>query len=61
MFEFCRSASAKLHSLAKLRLQRWLVGLWQCVQCGFGFHLSFAGGRKKQNKFPQVCTDLSKN
>lgn len=26
--------SAKLHSLTKLWLRRWLVGLWQCVQCG---------------------------
>jgi hypothetical protein len=25
---------AKLHSLTKLCFQRWLVGLWQCVQCG---------------------------
>jgi len=25
---------ARLHSLTKLWLQRWLVGLWQCVQCG---------------------------
>ena len=24
----------KLHSLTKLWSQRWLVGLWQCVQCG---------------------------
>jgi len=27
-------AFAKLHSLTKLRLLRWLVWLWQCVQCG---------------------------
>jgi len=26
--------SARLHSLTKLWFQRWLVGLWQCVQCG---------------------------
>jgi len=26
--------SERLHSLTKLWLQRWLVGLWQCVQCG---------------------------
>ena len=26
--------SAKLHSLTKLWFQRWIVGLWQCVQCG---------------------------
>jgi hypothetical protein len=25
---------ARLHSLTKLWLQRWFVGLWQCVQCG---------------------------
>jgi hypothetical protein len=24
----------RLHSLTKLWLQRWLVGLWLCVQCG---------------------------
>ena len=41
-----------MHSLTKLWLERWLVGLWQCVQCGWGFLFSFAGGRKKQNKFP---------
>ncbi len=23
----------KLHSLTKLWFERWLVGLWQCVQC----------------------------
>ena len=23
-----------MHSLPKLWLQRWLVGLWQCVHCG---------------------------
>ena len=23
-----------MHSLTKLWLKRWLVGLWQCVQCG---------------------------
>jgi hypothetical protein len=27
-------AFARLHSLTKLWFQRWLVGLWQCVQCG---------------------------
>ena len=26
--------SARLHSLTKLWFQRWLVWLWQCVQCG---------------------------
>lgn len=32
-----------MHSLAKLWLQRWLVELCQCVQCGSGyiFHFSF--------------------
>ena len=25
---------ARLHSLTKLWLQSWFVGLWQCVQCG---------------------------
>ncbi|HRX69338.1 MAG TPA: hypothetical protein P5200_13275, partial [Tenuifilaceae bacterium] len=38
--------------MAKLWLQRWLVGLWQCVQCGWGFFFFCGGGRKKQNKFP---------
>jgi len=31
---FFFGVSARLHSLAKLWFQRWLVGLWQCVQCG---------------------------
>jgi hypothetical protein len=30
---------AKLHSLTKLWFQRWLVGLWQCVQCGLAIVL----------------------
>jgi len=47
--------SARLHSLAKLWFERWLVGLCQCVQCGWGFFLFFAGGRKKQNKFIQFA------
>lgn len=29
----------------------------KCAVCGLGF--LFVGGRKKQNKFPQVCTNLS--
>jgi hypothetical protein len=32
-FSTCSGGLAKLHSLTKLWHQRWLVGLWQCVQC----------------------------
>ena len=37
---------ARLNSLAKLWFQRWLVGLCQCVQCGWGFLLLLRGGEK---------------
>ncbi len=39
--------SARLHSLPKLWFERWLVGLWQCVQCGSAEFQNFcAVGRK---------------
>jgi hypothetical protein len=60
-FSTITSVSAKLHSLAKLWLERWLVGLCQCVQCGLGFLLSLRGGEKKQNKFYRIGTDVSKS
>jgi len=47
IFNLALGGSEKLHSLTKLWLERWLVGLWQCVQCGWGFFLFFCGGEKK--------------
>jgi glucose uptake protein GlcU len=44
--------SAKLHSLTKLWLQRWLAGLWQCVQCGSAIVLKNV--RSAKNKKHQV-------
>jgi hypothetical protein len=40
-------------SFVSFGFERWLVGLANVLQCGWGFLSSFlAGGRKKQNKFP---------
>jgi hypothetical protein len=40
-------------SFASFGFERRLVGLANVLQCGLGFFLLFfAGGRKKQNKFP---------
>lgn len=58
----CRTNSEwadKLHSLAKLRLRRWLVGLCQCVQYGLGFLLSLCGRRK--NKINSLALHLPIN
>jgi hypothetical protein len=39
-------------SFASFGFERWLVGLANVLQCGWGFLLLFLrGGRKKQNKF----------
>jgi hypothetical protein len=39
-------------------LQGWLAGVCKCVVlCGWVFFV-FAGGEKKQNKLPSICTDL---
>jgi TRAP-type C4-dicarboxylate transport system permease small subunit len=39
-------------SFASFGFERWLVWLANVLQCGWGFFLLFAGGKKKQNKFP---------
>jgi len=44
--------SARLHSLTKLWFQSWLVGLWQCVQCGTAIVLKNV--RWAKNKKHQV-------
>jgi len=37
----------------------WLAEVCKCAVCAVGFPFSFVGGRKKQNKFTQICTKLS--
>jgi hypothetical protein len=43
--------------------ERWLVRACKCAAMwdGVSFFLLFAGGKKKQNKFIQICTVLSKS
>lgn len=48
---FFFGVSAKLHSLAKLWLQRWLVRLWQCVQCGSGIGLKNVRWQKNKKNW----------
>jgi glucose uptake protein GlcU len=43
-----KCVSAKLHSLAKHWLKRWLEGLWQCVQCGSAIVLKNVRGVKNK-------------
>jgi len=51
----------KNNSFVNFGLQGWLAAVCKCVVLWAGFLLSLCGGEKKQNKFPQVFTDLSKN
>jgi len=44
--------------LAKLWFEHWLVGLWQCVQCGWGFFLLSLRGEEK-NKINSIKFALS--
>jgi hypothetical protein len=48
-------------SFANFGFERLLVGLANLLQCGWGFFLFCGREEKKQIKFHQICTVLSKN
>jgi hypothetical protein len=61
-FGRAQTSLALLSLTAKFGFERWLVGLANVLQCGWGFFLLFLRGEEKNKiNFHQICTVLSKS